>query len=322
VRSKPRLRNLRPLHAAAGVVALAAPPTAVALAAGQAAAQSAIQFNLDASHLQYDGRVKATGNATTSAAGTTVDLDFAPAGGSSWRTLTASKVRSDGSFTLRAPLRRSGLLRVSQAPTASARSSSANGSNPSSATVSPSSSRPVSVAANFAVQGKLVEELGNTPAHVSGRLLPALSGRKITLVGGSGGSRHTIASTQTGAHGEFDLRVRGRGTSGERLRVAFSGDGQNTTASAYAGRLERFQQTVASWYDDGGNTACGFHAQFGVANRDLPCGTKVTFVYRGRSVNAVVDDRGPFVAGRDWDLNQNTAGALGFGGVDTLWASL
>jgi rare lipoprotein A (peptidoglycan hydrolase) len=38
-------------------------------------------------------------------------------------------------------------------------------------------------------------------------------------------------------------------------------------------------------------------------------------------VNAVVDDRGPFVGGRDWDLNQNTAAALGFQGVGTVWST-
>ena len=48
----------------------------------------------------------------------------------------------------------------------------------------------------------------------------------------------------------------------------------------------------------------------------------MTFHYHGRTVTATVDDRGPFVAGRDWDLNQSTAGALGFGGVDTVWASI
>jgi rare lipoprotein A (peptidoglycan hydrolase) len=60
----------------------------------------------------------------------------------------------------------------------------------------------------------------------------------------------------------------------------------------------------------------------GVAHKSLPCGTKVTFHYNGRSVTAVVDDRGPFAGGREWDLNQNVAGALGFGGVDTVWSSV
>ena len=59
-----------------------------------------------------------------------------------------------------------------------------------------------------------------------------------------------------------------------------------------------------------------------MANRDLPCGTQVTFRYGGRTVTAVVDDRGPYVGGREWDLNQNTAAALGFDGVDTVWSSI
>lgn len=75
---------------------------------------------------------------------------------------------------------------------------------------------------------------------------------------------------------------------------------------------------VASWYDDAGQTASGWHATYGVANRWLAFGTRVHFVYHGHAVDAVVDDRGPYVGGRDWDLNQNTAGALGFGGVDTV----
>ena len=58
-----------------------------------------------------------------------------------------------------------------------------------------------------------------------------------------------------------------------------------------------------------------------MANKSLPCGTKVTFRHGGREVTATVDDRGPFVGGRSWDLNQNTAAALGFGGVGPVLAS-
>jgi rare lipoprotein A len=79
---------------------------------------------------------------------------------------------------------------------------------------------------------------------------------------------------------------------------------------------------LASWYYDGGSTACGYHAGYGVANKWLACGTKVTFRYHGRSVAAEVDDRGPYVGGRVWDLNQATAGALRFGGVDWVQASV
>lgn len=81
---------------------------------------------------------------------------------------------------------------------------------------------------------------------------------------------------------------------------------------------------VASWYDDAGGTACGFHATYGVASpavvyaAQTVCGEHVVFYYHGRSVEATVDDAGPFIPGRSWDLNQNTAGALGFSGVDTV----
>jgi len=75
---------------------------------------------------------------------------------------------------------------------------------------------------------------------------------------------------------------------------------------------------VASWYQDAGQTASGWHAWYGVANRYLRFGTRVLFRYRGRTVIAVVDDRGPYVYGRTWDLNQNTAGALGMWSVATV----
>ncbi len=72
---------------------------------------------------------------------------------------------------------------------------------------------------------------------------------------------------------------------------------------------------LASWYYDGGQTACGYHAFFGVANRTLACGTKVTFYTSDKAVKATVDDRGPYIYDRLWDLNQNVAGVLGFSGV-------
>ena len=93
----------------------------------------------------------------------------------------------------------------------------------------------------------------------------------------------------------------------QRIRVRFAGDQLNGRSTAAAGQMTVYRAAVASWYNDGGNTACGFHAEYGVANRTLPCGTKVEFRYGGRSVTATVDDRGPYVGGRDWDLNQNTA---------------
>lgn len=81
---------------------------------------------------------------------------------------------------------------------------------------------------------------------------------------------------------------------------------------------------VASWYDDGGSTASGFHSYYGVAvcgSGGGPCvsfGTKIRFCLNGRCVEAVADDHGPYVSGRSFDLNQNTAAALGFDGVGVV----
>jgi len=75
---------------------------------------------------------------------------------------------------------------------------------------------------------------------------------------------------------------------------------------------------VASWYYDAGETASGYHAYYGMASRTLTFGTRVLVCYRGRCLTATVDDRGPFVYSRLFDLNQNIARALGFGGVDVV----
>jgi rare lipoprotein A (peptidoglycan hydrolase) len=88
----------------------------------------------------------------------------------------------------------------------------------------------------------------------------------------------------------------------------------------HATAVMRMTPTVVSWYYDEGDTACGFHAEYGVANKTLPCGTKVMLSYGGRSITATVDDRGPFVYGRSFDLDQRCASALGMWGVATVYS--
>ena len=127
---------------------------------------------------------------------------------------------------------------------------------------------------------------------------------------------------RTGARGGYRLSFSPAAAGGQRLRMVFGGDGRNGRAVRPAGRVAVMHPALASWYEDGGTTACGFHAGLGVANRTLPCGTKVSFSYGGRTVTATVDDRGPYAGGREWDLNQTTAGALGFAGVGTVWSSM
>ena len=81
---------------------------------------------------------------------------------------------------------------------------------------------------------------------------------------------------------------------------------------ASARRITVFRRAVASYYGPGlygGALACGGSLSpgtMGVAHKTLPCGTKVTLRYHGRSVTVRVIDRGPYVAGRDYDLTAAT----------------
>lgn len=68
----------------------------------------------------------------------------------------------------------------------------------------------------------------------------------------------------------------------------------------------------------GGRTASGqrFNAHgYTAAHRRLPFGTVLHVTHKGRSVQVVVNDRGPFVRGRVLDLSYGAARAIGMGGL-------
>jgi rare lipoprotein A (peptidoglycan hydrolase) len=82
--------------------------------------------------------------------------------------------------------------------------------------------------------------------------------------------------------------------------------------------------SIASFYGAplfGNGVACGgiLHPwTLGVANKTLPCGTKVLFQYGSRAIEVQVIDRGPYIAGREWDLTAATAVALHFPGLGPI----
>jgi hypothetical protein len=73
----------------------------------------------------------------------------------------------------------------------------------------------------------------------------------------------------------------------------------------------------ASWYGPGffgRRTACGQTMSTvlaGVAHRTLPCSTPVTLRYGGVTLTVPVVDRGPYIAGREFDLTYATRVVLG-----------
>jgi hypothetical protein len=283
---------------------LAVPATAVALTARQPDAPSTINVKLNRHHVAYGKSVTIRGTAYPAQPGQPLALESADARSPQWRTVASTTARSDGSFTLVAALKRSGLLRVQDTAGSS------------------STPRRVTVAAKLELKTHTIAVLAGHFATVRGKLLPEGASRRVRLEGrASDGPWHLLTSDRTGARGGFRLRYSETAGAAWKLRVHFSGDRDNTHTAKAAGPLTVFEPAIASWYYDAGMTACGFHGRYGVANRSLPCGTKVTFRSGARQVTAVVDDRGPFVAGRTWDLGQSTAGALGFVGVGSIWSS-
>ncbi|HTX12112.1 MAG TPA: septal ring lytic transglycosylase RlpA family protein [Solirubrobacteraceae bacterium] len=298
------------------------PASAAALSAGHAFAQPAperVHITPHSQHITYGQELVMDGTESVADAGHTVALQFAGRGASAWSDVSSTTVGGDGRFRLTARLERSGDVRAldtsSGVLTAFVTGRNTTATQPMSSTV------PVDVDAALRVRARRIAVLAGQTVLVRGRLLSALAGRKVSLQARQSGAWRTLTTTRTRAAGRFVLRYVTGAAGQAPIRVRFAGDQLNGRAAVRAGNMTVYRLAGASWYNDAGQTACGFHAYLGVANRTLPCGTTVSFRYNGRSVNATVDDRGPYVGGRDWDLNQNTAAALGFGGVGTVWSS-
>ena len=154
--------------------------------------------------------------------------------------------------------------------------------------------------------------------RISGRVTGA-SGQEVTItVDGK------VADTvKTADDGRFSLSW-STGDSGI-YTVRASVVGPERAASARdSERLNVYRPAQASYYGPGlyGNaTACGGRltpSTMGVAHKTLPCGSKVTLRYRGRTVTVRVIDRGPFAGNREYDLTAATKHRLGFPDVGTL----
>jgi hypothetical protein len=159
---------------------------------------------------------------------------------------------------------------------------------------------------------------------VRGKVRP--SGRhrvKVVFRGPDGGVR----GVTTRANGTFALRWAPGRTGSYAVRAFGVHDRRTSGSKSPARKLTTYRLAGASYYGPGlyGNgVACGgtlMPGTMGVANKTLPCGTKVKLRYHGRTVTVPVIDRGPYVAGRDYDLTEAVKEKLGFPGVGTVMAS-
>ena len=166
--------------------------------------------------------------------------------------------------------------------------------------------------------------LDGQPATVAGALRPGLAGRMVTLQAFGRDGWGTIARATTGTSGRFRVRFLARHTGSQRVRLRFAGDISHLGSSRRLGTMNVYRAVEASWYGGSGGLACGGRltaATIGVANRTLPCGTRVTLRYDGHTVRVPVIDRGPYVGSREFDLTEATKQALGFGDTGTVWST-
>ncbi|MGI8557991.1 MAG: septal ring lytic transglycosylase RlpA family protein [Solirubrobacteraceae bacterium] len=304
--------TLRPAIAAGtlglGISLLATAPLA-AHAAGDAALATASPV---AGHIAYGQAAVLQGTLPAGAAGQRLELEFQAAGSSSWVAIASAAAQAGGAYRLSAPLERSGRLRALLAGGAQI------------AGAFPGAGAPIAVGAGLAAQPRVRNLLAGRADSVSGTVLPAIAGRAVTLQLSSGHAWATVARARTTASGHFVMRFTPRNPGSPRLRVRFAGDAVNAASRKRIGAVNVYRPAGASWYGPGGSLACGGSlddSTQGVANKTLPCGTLVTLRHGGRTVRVPVIDRGPYVAGRDYDLTPATKRALGFGDTGTIWAT-
>jgi rare lipoprotein A (peptidoglycan hydrolase) len=154
---------------------------------------------------------------------------------------------------------------------------------------------------------------------ISGRVTPADSRQVSIMVDGK-----RVETVRSDDEGDFSVRWN-PGSSGIYTVRAVAQDDQRATASrSNREQLNVYRPAQASYYGPGlyGNaTACGGRltpSTQGVAHKTLPCGTKVTLRYRGRTVTVPVIDRGPYAGNREYDLTAATKAKLGFGSTGAV----
>jgi rare lipoprotein A len=264
----------------------------------------------------YGKKVVVAGFVEPRAAGQTVVLERALLG-RRYREIARSVTRADGSYRFKVKARRSAVYRtLTQPPVAAA----------GTATPVVGATRRIVVVARIA--GRATRHvLGGDRVTVRGRMRPALRGRVVRVQLRTGRGWRTVDRTRTRRGGRFRADWRPSSIGRYRLRVRFAGDSAAAAARDRLPRVHVYRGAHASWYGPGlyGNsTACGGALtawRLGVAHKSLPCGTKVTFHYRGRSVTVPVIDRGPYIAGREWDLTAATKAKLGFPDTGVVWST-
>jgi hypothetical protein len=235
-----------------------------------------------------------------------VRIHFRPSGGRRWYRVKKVEVDRKGRYSTFVAARGNGQYR---AVSAAGRSS-----------------RPKSVLVRSRIRVAGVRKFAKTGSRVviRGSVSPA-GGRKVKVVIRGDGTN--VLSTRTKAHGGFKVAWKPKSSGNYRIRVFAGANGRAISDASRRIRVTGLRPTHASYFGPGlfgGPMACGGTLQpgtRGVAHKTLPCGTRITLRYRGRTVTTRVVDRGPYVGGREFDLTQATRNDLGFGDLGTVWTN-
>jgi rare lipoprotein A len=165
--------------------------------------------------------------------------------------------------------------------------------------------------------------------HFAGRVSPTDAGRTAVIERLDKQSGWTSAATGVvSSSGSYKAvwKTNHIGRMAMRVVVASPPLRSYAAASSPSLTLTVYRPAIATTYGEGSwgsQTACGetlTHHTIGVANRTLPCGTKVAIYWNGKTMTVPVIDRGPYANHADWDLTLATAAKLGIPGTETIGA--
>ena len=138
-------------------------------------------------------------------------------------------------------------------------------------------------------------------------------------------SSDSSAQTSTQAQ-ETSSQSQQQDTSSQSSAPQASAPASSSSSSSSAAPAASYTYVEASMDGEGdglmyGTTASGdtlTPTSMGVAMKTMPLGTIIEITYNGRTVTAVVNDRGPYSGNRQIDMQPAVASALGFSGVGTV----
>lgn len=166
--------------------------------------------------------------------------------------------------------------------------------------------------------------VGNSAVY-AGRVVGAKQGDRVRLDLRGKQAWSAVATARVSSNGQFRVakQISSVGDQAARVRVVASEHVEG--AHRRVKRVHGFRKSHASYFGPGlygSALACGGRlspSTKGVAHKTLPCGSRVTLRYGNRQVTTKVVDRGPYIAGREWDLTTATRNQLGFGDVGQVW---